>query len=347
MVDAEALGFKLEPSEARDLVELGERIKRAAAEQIPGRPSREPGDPHDQPDAVCRPAARRRREDGPEHRYRLARVVTIVALRHRHHARVWRCCMRREQIAGRRKVRAREPDRHRVHGRDPREGRSDQSGRHASITGRAWITAFHQYVLDPTDPFPLGFRVGDTWPDWPERGAHGDAKGGRRLLPVLRADRVRTAGGSLPDSAVTGDLGRRRCGLEGSVRSRRRGSPRRGPQRSAGGPLQRRRHCLRPAGYYGPGGDCGRPSRRPLDWRSNRADDRARRVRTRSIARHQRQLGSLRYGSAPSSRRAPLCSTPGSRRPIRGSVTCSATVPPISTRTRWSSTRRWPRPRPR
>ena len=33
-----------------------------------------------------------------------------------------------------------------------------------SITGSAWITAFHQYVLDPSDPFPTGFRLGDTWP---------------------------------------------------------------------------------------------------------------------------------------------------------------------------------------
>jgi proline racemase len=33
-----------------------------------------------------------------------------------------------------------------------------------SITGRAWITAFHQYVLDPSDPFPNGYRLGDQWP---------------------------------------------------------------------------------------------------------------------------------------------------------------------------------------
>jgi proline racemase len=33
-----------------------------------------------------------------------------------------------------------------------------------SLTGSGWITAFHQYVLDPSDPFPNGFRVGDTWP---------------------------------------------------------------------------------------------------------------------------------------------------------------------------------------
>jgi proline racemase len=33
-----------------------------------------------------------------------------------------------------------------------------------AITGRAWITAFHQYVLDPSDPFPTGYRLSDTWP---------------------------------------------------------------------------------------------------------------------------------------------------------------------------------------
>jgi proline racemase len=32
-----------------------------------------------------------------------------------------------------------------------------------SITGQAWITGFADYVLDPTDPFPDGFTVGDIW----------------------------------------------------------------------------------------------------------------------------------------------------------------------------------------
>jgi proline racemase len=31
------------------------------------------------------------------------------------------------------------------------------------ITGRAWITGFAQYVVDPDDPFPDGFTVGDIW----------------------------------------------------------------------------------------------------------------------------------------------------------------------------------------
>ena len=33
-----------------------------------------------------------------------------------------------------------------------------------SITGSGWITAISTYVLDPTDPFPDGFTVGDIWP---------------------------------------------------------------------------------------------------------------------------------------------------------------------------------------
>jgi proline racemase len=31
------------------------------------------------------------------------------------------------------------------------------------LAGQAWITGFAQYVLDPTDPFPEGFTVGDIW----------------------------------------------------------------------------------------------------------------------------------------------------------------------------------------
>ena len=31
------------------------------------------------------------------------------------------------------------------------------------ITGQAWITGIADYVVDPTDPFPDGFTVGDIW----------------------------------------------------------------------------------------------------------------------------------------------------------------------------------------
>lgn len=32
-----------------------------------------------------------------------------------------------------------------------------------TVKGSAWITSFKQVVLDPTDPFPEGFRIGDSW----------------------------------------------------------------------------------------------------------------------------------------------------------------------------------------
>ena len=32
------------------------------------------------------------------------------------------------------------------------------------ISGQAWITGLANYVLDPTDPFPEGFTIGDIWP---------------------------------------------------------------------------------------------------------------------------------------------------------------------------------------
>jgi proline racemase len=31
------------------------------------------------------------------------------------------------------------------------------------ITGRAWITGSYQHIFDPTDPWPAGYRLNDTW----------------------------------------------------------------------------------------------------------------------------------------------------------------------------------------
>lgn len=33
-----------------------------------------------------------------------------------------------------------------------------------TICGRAWITGTHQLMVDPEDPWPLGYRLSDTWP---------------------------------------------------------------------------------------------------------------------------------------------------------------------------------------
>ena len=31
------------------------------------------------------------------------------------------------------------------------------------ISGRGWITGIHQHMLDPSDPWPGGYRLTDTW----------------------------------------------------------------------------------------------------------------------------------------------------------------------------------------
>ena len=31
------------------------------------------------------------------------------------------------------------------------------------ISGRAWITGTHQHMLDPSDPWPQGYKLSDTW----------------------------------------------------------------------------------------------------------------------------------------------------------------------------------------
>lgn len=45
-------------------------------------------------------------------------------------------------------------------------GTTDVGGRPAirpEISGRAWITGIHQHMLDPSDPWPEGYRLTDTW----------------------------------------------------------------------------------------------------------------------------------------------------------------------------------------
>ena len=40
----------------------------------------------------------------------------------------------------------------------------DRAGILPTISGRAWITGTHQHMLDPSDPWPAGYRLSDTWP---------------------------------------------------------------------------------------------------------------------------------------------------------------------------------------
>jgi proline racemase len=169
IVDAAALGFGIEPSEARDLSEVGERIKSAAAAQIGAVHPENPeihtinqtlwagplGEVGGQKTArngvIVSPGRLDRSPCGTGTSARLAvmhaRGLIGVGDSFVH-----------ESIIGT-KFTGQVFETVTV---------GETPGVRTAITGRAWITAFHDYVLDPTDPFPTGYRLSDTWPEDPD-----------------------------------------------------------------------------------------------------------------------------------------------------------------------------------
>ena len=174
IADAAALGLHLAPDEARDLVRVGECIKAAAREQVP---QRHPDNPElVGPTIACLvgPAS------GPHADRRNAVVVSTGALDWRRPD-TWTGVLDRSpcgtgtcaQMAVL-NARGQLPL-----GRDFRSegilgtvftGRlvaeASVAGRPAvvpTITGTAWVTGYSRFVLDPEDPFPAGYTVGDIW----------------------------------------------------------------------------------------------------------------------------------------------------------------------------------------
>ena len=162
------------PDEGRDITRITELIKAAAAEQLPVVHPEQPGfagitigqlsgpahDPANSRrnvvtvstgDARLRTALDLDRRDRP------------IAVRDGHVGQDGR--PPRQGPAGRR--RRLPPRGHPRHGLHRSGRRGDDVGQHRAIvptiTGSAWITGFSSYVLDPTDPFPEGFTVGDIW----------------------------------------------------------------------------------------------------------------------------------------------------------------------------------------
>lgn len=163
IVDAQDLGFSLTPDEAADLARTGARITDAANEQlgfnhpvtdwkhisfcqIAGPLTRE-GDLLTGKNTVAiKPGKLDRSPCGTGASARMA-VLLAKGQMHptdRYHARSvidseFRCRVV-EQF--------------------------DLNGRPAitpEISGRAWITGTHQHMLDPSDPWPGGYRLSDTW----------------------------------------------------------------------------------------------------------------------------------------------------------------------------------------
>jgi proline racemase len=165
IVDAASVGFKLENSEAAKMVEVGERIKKAAAVQVPCVHPENP-----QIHTINQTLFAGPLRDTPNGK-RARNTVIVSPGRHDRSPCGTGTCARLAVLHARGQIAEGETFMHEsligteFIGRV--RGTTTVGGKPAilpSLTGSAWITAFHQYVLDPSDPFPTGFRLGDTWP---------------------------------------------------------------------------------------------------------------------------------------------------------------------------------------
>ncbi|HEX7073597.1 MAG TPA: proline racemase family protein [Hyphomicrobiaceae bacterium] len=162
IADARALGFAVEPHEARDLAILGEKIRIAAREQheivhpefpdIRGVSIVQFACPFAEPNAVVRNTcivSPGRSDRSPTGTGTSARMAALHA---RGLLEVGQG-ITHESIIG-----------SRFEGRIV--GTTTVNGTPAVLTtikGRAWITGIHEYFVDPSDPWPQGYVVSDTW----------------------------------------------------------------------------------------------------------------------------------------------------------------------------------------
>ncbi len=164
IVDAAELGFAIERSEARDLVAVGERIKAAAAEQVPAVHPENAEIHTINQTLFAGPLA-----DSPEGK--TARNAVIVSP-----GRIDRSpcgtgtCARLAVLHAKGLIKEGEVLDHvsiigsHFLGRvEETTSVGDIPGVVNSISGRAWLTGIAQYGVDPDDPYPCGYTLPDTW----------------------------------------------------------------------------------------------------------------------------------------------------------------------------------------
>lgn len=164
LVDAEKLGYGITQDEAAELVDVGEKIKLAAAEQIPAV---HPENPEIHTINQTLFAGPLRNENGVK---RAKNTVIVSPGRHDRSPCGTGTSARLAVMHAKGQIGVGEKFVHEsIIGTEfigEILGTTTVAGQIAvrpAITGSAWITAFHQYVLDPRDPFPTGYKLGDTW----------------------------------------------------------------------------------------------------------------------------------------------------------------------------------------
>ncbi|WP_417474401.1 trans-3-hydroxy-L-proline dehydratase [Leisingera sp.] len=164
VVDAQALGFDIVESEAKDIARLGVRITDAANEQLGFSHPENPDWDHISFCAFCGPLSKT--ETGFSGKSAVAiqpgkvdRSPTGTAVSARMALMAARGQLKIGQtfdavsiIGSRFSGRIVEPAK--VGGRDAIV---------PEISGRGWVTGIHQHMLDPDDPWPDGYRLSDTW----------------------------------------------------------------------------------------------------------------------------------------------------------------------------------------
>ena len=165
IVDAHALGFSIRPDEAKDLAETGMRITQAANEQLGFRHPELPEWDHI---SFCQIAAPLVMEEGVPHG---ANAVVVRPGKIDRSPTGTGCSARMAVLHARGLLGVGD----RFVGRSIIGSQFDcriedvahvggRPGIIPSISGRAWITGTHQHMLDPDDPWPLGYQLSDTWP---------------------------------------------------------------------------------------------------------------------------------------------------------------------------------------
>jgi proline racemase len=164
IVDAARLGFRLVPDEARALADLGERVRLAAREHLPVA---HPELPDIRGVSIVQFAGPVRREQDRL----VARNTCIVAPGRSDRSPTGTgTCARMAVLHARGQLQVGQGLTHEslIGSRFVGTilGETRVGGVPAilpTVEGRAWITGFHQYMVDPLDPWPDGYRLSDTW----------------------------------------------------------------------------------------------------------------------------------------------------------------------------------------
>jgi len=166
IVDATTQGFAITPDEARDISEMGVKIREAANDQLGFSHPENPEWAHF---SFCQFAAPLKLRDG----IKLGRnAVTVMPGKIDRSPTGTGCSARLAVLHARGEIQVGEPfigqsiiDSEFVCRIERETMLSDRSAVVPSLSGRAFITGTHQHTLDPRDPWPQGYRISDTWPN--------------------------------------------------------------------------------------------------------------------------------------------------------------------------------------